>query len=119
MRERQEKDPNYEFIGSTNYGANRERVAELYGVKPESIHHIAFRRDIDQGHFQGIYDKKTVNQLGNLYPFANDQESRELHATVDDHAELHQKIDEREGYEPGVKKKKRKKQKVIYRKRRR
>jgi len=70
------------------YQANRDRVFEIYGIDPRdkrySAHHIIFRSDFERpNHFPPGY----CNSKANLFPL-----------TIEEHEQLHQKVEEQEGH---------------------
>lgn len=87
----------------SNYKENRERVKEIYGFskKDRSIntHHICDRASARQGHFGEDFD---LHEKSNLYPLP-----------IEDHDELHRRIDQ---LEKGIKREKQRKNKTTKRK---
>jgi hypothetical protein len=84
----------------SDYKANRKRVCEIYEKDPNKVscHHIVFRSDALRN---PLFEDEDINQVSNLYPFANDEVAEELHTSKQDHDDLHQRLGRKE-YERGT-----------------
>ena len=90
-------------MSKENYEENRLRVCKIYGVDPDTVscHHIVEKSDVKRrGKRKPLVIDFDVNQLSNLFPFSNKRkDAKALHTAVQDHRDLHRKL---EAIEPTV-----------------
>lgn len=84
-------------MSKESYERNRIRVAEIYGLDPDTVscHHIVERSDVKDKRKRKLFGDFDVNQLSNLYPFSNRRkDAKTLHTAVQDHRDLHKKLEQ-------------------------